>query len=602
MSRSESPRELPRPALLIAGAVFAIGLFRLVGLYFAHDFVLDLGSVGYPAPRYAAFLMTWCAFGTFAAALLTFGMAQLALRQGAADRFAHDWQAASDRRFVTSAALFALALALGVSLGVLRGARLTDDEPAYLFMSELLASGRLSAPSHAMKVFFDNAFMINDGRLYAKYFIGWPLLLAPGTAIGLPQLMNPLYFALTVPALYAILKHYVSVAWARAGVVLMISAPMLVVGAATRLSHTSCMCVLAWVWVFLLRATRAEARLQDHFGFAALCALACFIRPNSALGIALPLAIAWLIGLRQQPGSRRVAALAAMALTAALAIGVLLLVNQAQTGDPFKIAYARSTEYDAEIGHRYAAFDANYAHTQFEDPLRALAMSGVGLLRLNFDLLGWSIGLLPVVLALGLRRARLPFAMLASFVLINLPMTDAGIDTFGPVHYFEVALPLLVLCVLGFERTGEALQTVAGGAGRVWLPSAFAALIVCGWLGYFPVRAQALVRMTQDILTPEEAASDANLHRAVVFVPRPWGAMCRGAPTQNFAFFRPNNDPDLKNDVLWVNNLSLTENRKFMQHFPDRQGYVLLRRRDCTAKLLPLAKVSQKLADSLPMK
>ena len=62
--------------------------------------------------------------------------------------------------------------------------------------------------------------------------------------------------------------------------------------------------------------------------------------------------------------------------------------------------------------------------------------------------------------------------------------------------------------------------------------------------------------------------------------------MCHAKPTHNFAFFRPNNDPDLQNDVLWVNNLSLDENRKLMSHFPGRSGYVLLRRKDCRVMLI----------------
>ena len=563
--------------------------FRIAGAYYARGFVLDLGSVAFPSARYAAFLMTWSTFGTVAALLLCLGMARVASRASAAEAFMRDFEASSDRRFAAVCAAFAFGLALAINVFVLRGARLTDDESAYRFMSELIASGRLYAASHAAPHFFDNVFMINDGRLYAKYFIGWPLLLAPGTAIGLPQLMNPIYFALTVPALYGVLLSLVPLGWARAGTLLMVSAPMLITGAATQLSHTSCMCVLAWAYLFALRAGRPEARLRDHFGFAALCALAVFIRPNSALGIALPLAFVWLGSLRSLETPARLRALLAMGLTAAIALAVLLLVNQAQTGDPFKIAYARSGEYDAEIGYRYAAYAAHYAHTQWSDPLRAIAISAVGMMRLSYDLFGWPIGLLPALFALGLREARLPLAMLVCFVAIHLPMTDSGIDSFGPAHYYEVALPMLMLTTLGFARASTILSGLLDGKARVLMPSALSALVLCAWLGYFPVRAQALVRMTHDILAPDEAARAVDLKRAIVFVPRPWAVMCYSKPTQNFTFFRPNNDPDLKNDVLWVNNLSLEENRKFMRYFPDRRGYVMLRRKDCAVVFVPLA-------------
>ena len=76
--------------------------------------------------------------------------------------------------------------------------------------------------------------------------------------------------------------------------------------------------------------------------------------------------------------------------------------------------------------------------------------------------------------------------------------------------------------------------------------------------------------------------------------------MCFSKPTHNYVYFRPNNDPDLKNDVLWVNNLSLEENRGFMRHFPGRKGYVLLRGKDCRVVFIPLSKMDPKLAAKLP--
>ena len=111
------------------------------------------------------------------------------------------------------------------------------------------------------------------------------------------------------------------------------------------------------------------------------------------------------------------------------------------------------------------------------------------------------------MVALGLRQARLPLAMLLCFVAIHLPMTDAGIDSFGPAHYYEVALPMLVLTTLGFARASALLSGVLDGKARVLMPSALCALVLCAWLGYFPVRAQALVRMTAGHPAPHEAAS-----------------------------------------------------------------------------------------------
>jgi hypothetical protein len=592
---------LPSAAASVVGGLCVLAVFRIVGAVVLKNFALDLGSIFFPSPLQAAFTMTWTAFGGAAALALCAGMAKIALRKDAADSFERDWLAASDFRFVLACSALAFLFSVAVSLGLLRGARLTDDESAYLFMSELIARGRLTMPSHAMPRFFDNAFMINDGQFYAKYFVGWPLLLAPGTALGVPELMNPIYLALTVPALYGVLKQLLPLGWARAGTVLLVSSPMLIMGAATRLSHTSCMFALTWAWLWALRAGRPEARTRDHAACAALLALACFIRPSSALGIGLPLGVAWLAGLRTRARPEQVRALLAMGAVIAVSISLFLFVNLVQTGDPFKIAYQRSGEFDAEIGFRYTAFDHSYEHAQYTDPLYAISVAALGLMRMHFDLLGWPIGIVLAMFAVGLPQARMPLSMLGCFIVLHLPMTDAGIDMFGPAHFFETALPLLVLITLGMARLSALVSGLFHGKGRVLLPSGLCALLLCAWIGYFPVRAQALVAVAQDILHPNEAVRDAGLHRAVVFVPRPWAYKCLGAPTQPFVYSRPNNDPELENDILWVNNLSLEQNRALMRHFPDRQGYVLLRGDACRITLMPLDQVSPDLAATLPM-
>ena len=46
-------------------------------------------------------------------------------------------------------------------------------------MAETLALGKLKIQSPPGPGFFDRTFMINDGFLYAQYFLGWPALMMP---------------------------------------------------------------------------------------------------------------------------------------------------------------------------------------------------------------------------------------------------------------------------------------------------------------------------------------------------------------------------------------------------------------------------------------
>jgi hypothetical protein len=58
----------------------------------------------------------------------------------------------------------------------------------------------------------------------------------------------------------------------------------------------------------------------------------------------------------------------------------------------------------------------------------------------------------------------------------------------------------------------------------------------------------------------------------------------------------PPNDPDLENEVLWANHLSVARDRELMRHFPDREGY-LLRWNGCEPVLVP---IDDRAADAIP--
>jgi hypothetical protein len=58
----------------------------------------------------------------------------------------------------------------------------------------------------------------------------------------------------------------------------------------------------------------------------------------------------------------------------------------------------------------------------------------------------------------------------------------------------------------------------------------------------------------------------------------------------HFLLWRPNNDPALENETLWVNHLSVEADRELMARFPDRRGF-LLRYESCLPRLDPLERL-----------
>src|SRR6185436_1588127 len=128
----------------VVAAVAVLAAFWSAGGLFFDGFQLDLGSILWPTPAYSRFLSLWSALGALSAGLLALGLSRWT-RSAAASRLRDVERSISDPAFLALAIAAAVALPLFLRGAILHGARLTDDEAAYRFLAELLASGRLRA-------------------------------------------------------------------------------------------------------------------------------------------------------------------------------------------------------------------------------------------------------------------------------------------------------------------------------------------------------------------------------------------------------------------------------------------------------------------------
>jgi hypothetical protein len=591
-----------RSGALFLGAALALFAFYLVGVASPDGNVLDLGSVNFPTPRYVRFVAFWTAFGGLSTVLLALAVSRRVGAPVHIDRLATQWNALSERPFLIWTCAAAFAIPLSLRLWVLHSAPLTDDESAYRFAAQLLASGRLWVASPALKLFFDQNFMINDGRLYPAYFLGWPALLALGVLIHAPGIVNPLLSALTVPPLFRALRHFAGPAWARAGVLLFLSAPFLQIAAATELSHTSCLMALTWCLSMYLRTRDEDASWRHHAAFAFSFAFAFCIRPQSAVALGLPLVVSWGLGLRRLAPPHRLRASLACLLPAAFLAALFLSSLWAQNGSPWRIGYARSAEYLRENNFRFSTFGPNdltpVAGFDFTQAGPAIARTALGMFRLNADLFGWpsSFALLVFALPGSSRLSRILWWMAGSFVSLMLFQNDWGIDTFGPLHAFELALPILILTIVGANNLSERL-TWAQSEGvepprwrwSAFSPSLLGALMVAAWCGFVPVRLSAVGQIAAHINVALRAPERLGIHRAVIFSPLPFAPPCNDLVPKHFVFFHPVNDPDQRNDVLWVNHVDIRSDRRLVETLPGRTGYVLTWTPECDVTLVPLA-------------
>src|SRR5437660_1551465 len=186
------------PAALI-GAGLCAGAFW-VASEAANHYVILYGRHGW-APPELAFLLNFVLLGLPCAALLTTALARWWGPRLAADfgRLA----AVPPRTAHAAAGLAALIVGVLVVLaryGLLRNTAITDDENVYDFMARMWAGGHLSVPSPPPEVraFFENQFVVNDGRWYGIYAPGHPALLALGQWLGAIHWVTTVEAVLTV--------------------------------------------------------------------------------------------------------------------------------------------------------------------------------------------------------------------------------------------------------------------------------------------------------------------------------------------------------------------------------------------------------------------
>jgi hypothetical protein len=112
-------------------------------------------------------------------------------------------------------------------------------------------------------------------------------------------------------------------------------------------------------------------------------------------------------------------------------------------------------------------------------------------------------------------------------------------------------------------------------------------LVVVSLAGFVPVRLGTLKRVADNANMPSDAIRQARISNAVIFIAGLFTPQECIAPTHHFGYFRPNNDPRLTNDILWVNHLGWEVDHDLMRYFPGRAGY-LLQWDGCRAKLTRL--------------
>ncbi len=204
------------------------------------------------------------------------------------------------------------------------------DEVSYLLQARYLAAGHLSMPLPSVRFAFDVDLMTYQAtRWFSPFPPGWPAILAIGTAIGVPWLVNPLLGGVAIVLAYLVLCELYPRRTARLVTLLLSASPWALFMAMNLMSHTASL-------VASLAGALAVARLRrdPRSRWAVLAGVAIgvvgLIRPLEGVAIALLLGV-WSLGAR---GPRlRWWPSAVLTATTIATSALTLPYNQALTGN-----------------------------------------------------------------------------------------------------------------------------------------------------------------------------------------------------------------------------------------------------------------------------
>lgn len=407
-----------------------------------------------------------------------------------------DWLLARSRLALPIAAAGALALVVTINQFVLRDFPNSGDEYVYLYQAQTLAGGRLvnAAPNQPRSFAFN--YIVYDGdRAFGIFPIGWPLVQAGASSLGLPSwIVNPLLGTLS---LFLIAGLGTRLHSARVGVLAALitgMTPFFLFNAASYFSHTLCSVLLLAAACISARENRAPLWVPLAVGFF----------------------LGWAVLTRYFAG---------------IVCGVPVAVWLLRQGAPF----VRTTVLVAAGGFPWAALLAAYNQVLMGSPWQLSTPSGTvskwfadGFLMRGADILAthllrfvlWTPPLLLVAYAAYLiaaprevRRGALDWMPAATAVGLYF-FIERGGNQYGPRFFYE-AFPFLVIFVVANLFREPAFVEKSPGGRKIFVMVAASVAVLPVALAVHAIIEHRVVRERMD---PFEMSAAANIEPALVFI------------------------------------------------------------------------------------
>lgn len=472
-----------------------------------------------------------------------------------------------------------------MSLLVFDGLPYLDDGVASLFQARIFSRGSLTLPLPAGAPFFELFGVLGTkadlGHWASMYPPGWPVLLLPGVAVGLPWIVNPVLGGALSLATAALGREMYGERTGRTAGLLTMASPALLILAGTHLSHTATALFCALCLWSVIRLLRTGASLYGlSAGLAWGAAFLC--RPLDALLLGLLFAAFPMVHWRQSLKAWRGVTLA---LAAALCSAALMASFQgAVTGDPL------TPGHKAGMGKLGSFGFIQLWNTRAHTPARAVDFSLKRLRAVNDRLSGWPLPFFLLALVpfwTGERRRRNLLLLAGPLILTFAFAFYWYYEGFFPGRYLSSSFPmLLVLAGRGMDLLADRAFGFGGPASRL-LSAGIAASVLFAALAALPWEFRALRRNAGDVeRTLPRVVEAYGIRNAVVFMDSVTAGVSEQEKLNDFygtGFLR--NGLDLDDDVVYARN-SREQNHLLIALYPGRSYYLYRYHRNSRRALL----------------
>jgi Dolichyl-phosphate-mannose-protein mannosyltransferase len=561
-----------RTLVCLAAALLMIAVYYVFGFERANSFVFRFGNGTFfwPGHDEEDFMFFYTVMGLYAG-ICIFLCFMFHEKLGQLRPFFR--QLAYNRMFLPLMLMFAFAMMLGARFLLFDRAPLTDDENAYLFVAKTLLTGKLMNPSPPFFELFRNQSVFADQfRWFAEYTIGHPIFLALGCATALTDFIIPIASAGTIFLVYLIAKDQFDERTARIAVVLIALSAQFILTSGTLLGYPTaslCSCLLILSGLHFYSSRRPLWLVT----FIIANTLLLLNRPHSWISLGIPLALFFIVKAFRDRDSSKLLEIAGMGLATAISVGIFLGANKLQTGNAFHTIqyYVMTLISGPDAGFGFGSHIPGGTHTLHV----AIANLALSLTRQNIWVFGWPFSLFFLIFA---GRSRFVYFLVGWAILFYGLLTQyysPGISLTGPVHYFEMIIPAVLLTARGIIHLDEIFRNNLRSQFRAEVvPALTASLYLCSVLMFVPPVLGSLKEMSYKASAVYRALDENRVHNAIVFVNNIVSDSC-----STWVFWAKNSGPDLeKEDILYVRWPKDPERMaNFLKTFPSREVWGVVR-------------------------